>query len=339
MPVTLTVHGARWRAALDGVLATYGSPGQDLVPVIKGNGYGFERTTLYAECERRQVPMIAVGTYAEAREALAATTGDVFVLEPFRPAMAATSDPDELAMLSDPRLVHTCVSKDGSHALEQLGARYAAEGLTSMNRFGAPMADLAALVADGGCIGATLHLPLGRGHTDEIRRFVDALPQVRVWFLSHVSAAELASLRTAYPEQIFRPRIGTALWLADPESFEVTATVLEVRSVSSGAVAGYRGRKLGAGHLVILSGGTSHGLALEAPAPAPTIKAKAIVVAKGALQAAHRVRSPFVINGSQPRFVEPPHMQVSLVWLPADEPAPGIGDVVPVRARLTTTID
>ena len=247
MPVTLTVQAARWRTALDEVLATHRAPGQELVPVIKGNGYGFERATLYAECKRRQLSMIAVGTYAEAREALAATSGDVFVLEPFRAAMAATSDLDEIALLSDPRLVHTCVSKDGAHALEQLDARYAAEGLTSMNRFGAPLAELTALVADPHCIGATLHLPLGRGHTAEIRQFVDALPQVRVWFLSHVSAAELASLRAAYPEHVFRPRIGTALWLADPESFEVAATVLAVRSVRSGAIAGYRGRKLGTG--------------------------------------------------------------------------------------------
>ena len=37
-----------------------------------------------------------------------------------------------------------------------------------------------------------------------------------------------------------------------------------------------------------------------------------------------------------PRFAEPPHMQCSLLVLPAGVSPPRIGETVPVRMRLTT---
>jgi len=61
------------------------------------------------------------------------------------------------------------------------------------------------------------------------------------------------------------------------------------------------------------------------------------VAAEDGLEAAHRVRSPFTVSGTMPRFAEPPHMQCSLLSLPDGVAPPRIGDEVPVRMRLTTT--
>ena len=99
MSFVLHVDGERWRAGHDRFVADH--PG--VVPVIKGNGYGFGRDLLCAESTRMGVPMIAVGTYAEVPSALAEFGGDVLVMEPYRAA-----DPLRAARTSrDRRLVHT----------------------------------------------------------------------------------------------------------------------------------------------------------------------------------------------------------------------------------------
>jgi hypothetical protein len=47
--------------------------------------------------------------------------------------------------------------------------------------------------------------------------------------------------------------------------------------------------------------------------------------------------SPFTIAGKQRWFVEPPHMQASMLFLPSSVPPPAIGDEIPVDVRFTTT--
>jgi hypothetical protein len=326
----LHVDGERWRAGHDRFVADH--PG--VVPVIKGNGYGFGRDLLCAEASRLGVPMIAVGTYVEVPTALAAFGQDVLVMEPFRAAIHAG-----LPDLASRRVVHTMTTRPDLEALraEQPEARVVVEALTSMNRFGAPVAEVRALVADAAAEGVTLHLPLGTGHVEEISRFIAAVPEVRRWFVSHVSAAELATLAARHTGVELLPRIGTDLWYADPASYEVRAHVLDVRTVAKGTRVGYRQRAVVGGHLVVVSGGTSHGVAMESPSSAATARTRAIAVAEGVLEAAHRVRSPFTVSGTMPRFAEPPHMQCSLLSLPDGVAPPRIGDEVTVRMRLTTT--
>jgi hypothetical protein len=329
MTFVLHVDGDRWRSAIDRFVAE--RPG--IVPVVKGNGYGFGRDLLCAEAARTGTPMIAVGTYTELPEALAAFGGDVLVMEPYRvPIHAGLPD------LASTRAVHTVTSRDDLAHLREghPDAKVVVEGLTSMNRFGVPMVDVAALVGEADAVGVTLHLPLGRGHVEEISRFVAAVPGELTWYVSHVSSAELTELRRRHPGLEFRPRIGTDLWYADPDAYEVRAHVLDVRPLGRGARAGYRRRPVGPGHLVVVSGGTSHGVAMESPSSAATARARAIAVAEGVLEAAHRVRSPFTLSGTMPRFAEPPHMQCSLLVLPEQVTPPRIGDEVTVRMRLTT---
>ncbi len=330
MSFVLRVNTEQWRSGHAQALARY--PG--IVPVIKGNGYGFGAGLLCGEAQRMGVATIAIGTYVEAPAALAAFDGDVLVMEPYRPRIHSA-----LPFLPDRRLVHTVTSSTDLDSLRGIepAARVVIEGLTSMNRFGAPVEAINELVDAAGAEAVTLHLPLGTGHLAEVVRFVDAVPAAQRWFVSHVSPDELATLRSRYPDHEFRPRIGTDLWLAEPTSYEVRAHVLDVRAVAKGDRAGYRQRTLSGGHLVVVSGGTSHGVALESPASAATPRSRAIAVAEGVLQAAHKVRSPFTVSGCSPRFAEPPHMQCSLLMLPVGVTPPTVGDTVTVRMRLTTT--
>jgi hypothetical protein len=333
--LTLHVDAARWRAHLAATLLA--NPG--LIPVVKGNGYGFGLDLLVAECARLHgsagVGMIAVGTYAEAPVALAGFPGDVLVMEPYRPVIHAT-----LSLLGNGALVHTIThGPDLDDLASRIGRpRVVVEGLSSMNRHGVPadwMQQTLDTLAPCELLALSLHLPLGSGHAPEVRRWVDrfAVPE---WQLSHVTPAEQTELRAAYPDHTFRVRVGTQLWLGDPQACVVRGHVLDVRHVSTGDRAGYRAKRLRAGWLLVVAGGTAHGVALEAPSGADSLRHRAVAFAEGALEAAGRVRSPFRVGGHTTWFVEPPHMHVSLVMLPEGSTPPEVGDEVDVRVRNTT---
>ena len=93
--LTLYVDQERWRSHLDSVVAAV--PG--LVPVAKGNGYGFGIRRLAELAQELGATTLAVGTYAEVGEALEHFDGDVLVLTPWRPFEARATYSD--------RLVHT----------------------------------------------------------------------------------------------------------------------------------------------------------------------------------------------------------------------------------------
>ncbi len=331
MSLTLVVDGPRWRAQLQRLLDQ--QPG--LVPVVKGNGYGFGRSVLLTECRRLAdagtVDRIAVGTHAEALEAVAHFPGDVLVLEPYRQALQRQWSPAET-------IIHTVSSREDLRALRARhpDARIVLEGRTSMNRHGMTRAEVAESTGEDAALGVTLHLPLGGGNLAEVDEWMSALPQVPEWLVSHLDAAELAELSRRHRGVPIRPRVGTALWLGDPEALQVRADVLDVRAVAAGDRAGYRRRRMAGGTLLVVSGGTAHGVAMTAPSAVTGLRQRAIVMAEAALEAAGRVRSPFSWQGRPVAFVEPPHMQVSLLLLPPGLPAPAVGDALAVRIRHTT---
>ena len=114
--------------------------------------------------------------------------------------------------------------------------------------------------------------------------------------------------------------------------------MLDVHPVERGDVFGYRGRTAPkSGHIVVVSGGTAHGIGLEAPTGGASLKDRAARVAKGGLDAAGFVRSPYTVDGKQRLFAEPPHMQASMLFLPSGAEVPGVGDEVDVRVRYTAT--
>ena len=163
------------------------------------------------------------------------------------------------------------------------------------------------------------------------------LPTNRV-FVSHLTDKELASLVAAYPDYEFRPRVGTRLWLGDRGALSVKANVLDTHPVERGDVFGYRGRRAPtSGTILVVSGGTAHGIGLEAPSAAGSLRQRAVSLAKGGLDAAGFVRSPYTIGGKQRLFAEPPHMQASMLFLPHGAPVPEVGEEVDVRVRFTTT--
>jgi hypothetical protein len=86
----------------------------------------------------------------------------------------------------------------------------------------------------------------------------------------------------------------------------------------------------------VVAGGTAHGIGMEAPTPAASGRQRLVALAQGGLEATGRALSPYTIAGKKRWFLEPPHMQASLVLLPSSAQPPAIGDQVPVELRLTT---
>ena len=185
-----------------------------------------------------------------------------------------------------------------------------------------------------------MHLPLAEGaHLAEVESVLTEAGEGigQVW-VSHLTADELARLRAAYPGLRVRPRIGTDLWLGDRSALSVTSTVLDVHPVAKGEAFGYRGRSAPKdGHLLVVNGGTAHGIGLESPMSGSGLRDRAATVARGGLDAAGRVRSPFWVDGEQRLFAEPPHMQASMLFLPGGAAVPAVGDAVEARVRYTAT--
>jgi alanine racemase len=334
MSFELRVDGQRWRRGLHTVVEQ--TPG--IVPVIKGNGYGLGRGLLARESAALGVDTIAVGTYAEVPTALATFDGDVMVLTPWRPFFTD--------VVLDPRVIHTLgrVSDIADLAGRSPSARIVLEGETSMARHGLDRHELAAAVAALGTLtveGFAIHLPMTGGNFDEAQYWAAALEASQVetttLFVSHLTPAEQTALRAHRPHLNIRPRIGTSLWLGDLGALTVQATVLDTHLVARGERIGYRQRPMPRdGHLLIISGGTSHGIGLEAPKASSGVVARGKSLAKGGLEAAGFAMSPFRIAGKQRWFAEPPHMQASMIFMPTSADVPQVGDVVEVAVRFTT---
>ena len=338
MTFTVEIDVARWRDHHKRVLAEL--PG--LVPVAKGNGYGVGNARLAMESAVLGVDTIAVGTDREVAEVHEHFPGDMLVLTP----VAATTAYDDPA--AGRRTIRTVSHIDALRSAPRQ-TRVAVECRTSMRRHGIRPDELAAVAAalDGLALeGFALHLPLDRPRgvdpvaetSDWIDRLRGAgLPPGVIW-VSHLDGADLARLGGSHPDVVFRPRVGTRLWLGDRGAITARGTVLDVEPLARGERSGYRQHRApSAGHLVVVSGGTAHGVALEAPKAVRGAAQRAKVVALSALEAAGRNLSPFSWEGRARWFVEPPHMQVSLIFVPGDVTPPAIGAVLDCAVRLTTT--
>lgn len=341
MTFDLVVDAGAWRAHLDDMRDRL--PG--LVPVVKGNGYGLGRDILCTEAGRLGVPMIAVGTYDEVDGALAHFAGDVLVMTPWRPYF---SGPGVDLAVADPRVIHTISRLEDVDALVgagRPGIRVVIEGETSMARYGFDRHELAAVAAAVDKVqvdGFGIHLPFGADNLGEADSWAGRLLASQLtastFFVSHLTPTELAVLRERRPQLDIRSRIGTNLWLGRLDAFTIRSRVLDTHPVTRGERVGYRQRPMPRdGHLLVLAGGTSHGLGLESPRAirSPTDRAKRL--ARGGLEAAGFSLSPFIVAGRQRWFAEPPHMQASLVFLPASVPPPSPGEAVTAAVRYTTT--
>ena len=304
MTVRLTVDADAWNAHVEHVARSL--PG--LVPVVKGNGYGFGRGPLAAIAAELS-DTIAVGTVHELDHVPAGVT--TAVLTPTRHAPP------------DPAVILTVGSLDHVHALAGWPGRVIVKLASSMRRFGATRDELGTLTAAVRAAGLDvvafgIHPPVAGGddeHLDDISSWLDVLdPGDEVW-VSHLSAPAYRDLRDAWPERRLRIRAGTALWHGDKAALHLGADVLDVRAVRGGEPAGYRQRVVPHdGTLVMIGAGTAHGI--------------------------HELddgRSPFHFARRRLALLEPPHMHTSMAIVPDDEPAPKPGDTVDVQWPLIAT--
>jgi alanine racemase len=289
-----------WRSQVARVAATV----DGLVPVVKGNGYGFGRAQL-AAVAAELADTIAVGNVHE----LAGMPDDVdhVVLTPTLTA-PATADP----ILTVGSAAHVA-ALDGWHG------RVLVKLASAMHRFGrgSELVDQARR-AGLDVVGVSVH-PALAGTIDEhaadiARAVADAPPALPVW-VSHLDPAGYAALPATHQ---YRLRLGTALWHGDKSTLHLEADVLDVHAVRAGDTAGYR---LGAvpadGHLVVVGAGTAGGVT-----PLPD------------------GRSPFHHERHRLALHEPPHMHVSMVFVPDGDPLPPVGSWVDVQRPLhMTTVD
>lgn len=333
MTFTLYVDEDRWRQHLAAVVSS--APG--LVPVAKGNGYGLGLARLGQESARLGVDTVAVGTTDELPVVRESFDGDVLVLTPCYPAPDANPTG---------RVIQTVSHLEALRAAGD--ARVVLEVMTSMRRHGLSAPDLtvaAGLLSGVRLEGVAFHLPMDRhgGYdpaaevADQLTRLAAAgVPTATAW-VSHLTAGELARLREQFPATTFRPRVGTALWLGDRGALVARGTVLDVHPVARGERYGYRRRRATRdGTLVVVGGGTAHGVALEAPRTVRGPVGRAKELAVGTLAAANLALSPFTWAGRQRWFAEPPQMHVSMLLLPASVTPPAIGDELDCAVRLTT---
>jgi len=312
MTLRLTIDEQAWRRHVDAVRARV----TDLVPVVKGNGYGIGRATLLAEAST-WAHTVAVGTVYEALDVSHASTVDVLCLTP------ALEVPDGLGA----RVIPTVGRTEHVDALRAAGrrGRVAVKLASSMRRYGVSsegLDELLRAVRDAGCEphAFMFHPPLATGgRTDD-----DVLTELASWLprldpsiplsVSHLSVDGWARLASDHPERTVSLRLGTALWHGDKSSLHLDADVLDTRPVHAGDRAGYRlGEVPVDGTLVMVGAGSAHGIA-----PLPD------------------GRSPFHFARRRLALLEPPHMHTSMVLAPIDGPQPSVGDRVDVQRPLIT---
>ncbi|HLR96265.1 MAG TPA: alanine racemase [Jiangellaceae bacterium] len=340
MALVLEVATERWRAHLTRVMA---APDHvRVIPVGKGNGYGLGLPRLAREASTHKAATFAVGLIEEISQVSPHFDGDILVMN---------ASPDPLGALTateiPEQVVHTVSRVADLEMLADSPARprVVVELLTSMKRHGIALAELprvAPLLGKVRFEGWSLHLPLGRGLLDEaltLSRAALSVPsgqaRPQIW-VSHLGTDQAASLAAATGADV-QLRTGTELWLGDRTALRPRASVLDVHRVERGERIGYRQVRPGAGTALIVAGGTANGIGMVAPSAMSGMRSRAAAVARAGLEAAGRLRSPYRIGSRRLEFVEPPHMQASMVWLPSSTTPPAVGSELDLDVRFTTT--
>ncbi len=314
MTLRLTVDDVAWRAHLQAVTTAV----DGLVPVVKGNGYGFGRARL-ADVAAGFAQRIAVGTVHELHDVAVDRFDEVLVLTP------AVSPPDDLPAGSVP----TIGSAAHVEALDGAGWRgpVSVKLASSMHRYGVEPHGLAALVGAARAAGLQpcrylFHPPLvtaQHGETEvmaAVEAWLDHLDPALPFSVSHLGPAAFTALARWHPTRRIELRLGTALWHGDKSMLHLNADVVDVAPVEAGTAVGYRGVRIGVdGHLVMVGAGSAHGVA---------------ALADG--------RSPFHFARTRLELVEAPHMHTSMVVVPDGDPCPRIGDRVDVQRPLISTL-
>ena len=313
MTVRLTVDRAAWQAH---VQATFAAE-RGLVPVVKGNGYGFGRPLLHDAVLAAGAAEVCVGTVHEVADVPAGL--QPIVLTPTLAPPTGTN-----AVLTVGNLAHVAALIGAAP-----GRRVIVKLASSMRRYGATPQELPALLEAVHAAGLEVaafgvHLPLAGDDADrlaEIEAWLPHLPAGTPLWVSHLSPASMAMLRTAHPGREWRVRVGTALWHGVPKGpfLHLSVDVLHTQPVAAGDTAGYfRTTVPHDGTLVALGGGSAHGIA-----PLDDLD--------------QQRRSPFHFARHRLPLLERPQMHTSMVVVPAGQPCPQVGDRVDLQRPLITT--
>ncbi len=309
MGLRLRIHEQAWYHAVRSCAEQF--PG--LIPVVKGNGYGFGRPTLMAVAAPL-ADLIAVGTVFEA--------GDV---PSDRAAVVLTPHLGELPSGAPPSVTLTIGSLEHVRSLptRHWQRDVVVKLQSSMRRYGAEPADLEALIAatesaDCTITGYALHFPLSGSsldHVAEVEQWLPLLDRELPLALSHLDALTYARLIDQHPQRLFQIRCGTALWIGDKSALQLGADVLDVGPVHAHVPVGYRGVTAPSdGHIVLVAAGSSHGVR---------------PLADG--------RSPFHFAHERMHLIEPSHMHTSMLFVPTGQACPIVGDRVDVQCPLILT--
>jgi alanine racemase len=314
MTVRLTVQRAEWQAHVAAAAAGYGS---GLVPVVKGNGYGFARPVLHSLVAdiAGKAGTVCVGTVHELHDVPAGLVPVVLT-----PALAPP--PDDRPVLTVGSIAHV-------RALADWQGRVIVKLASSMRRYGVHVAELPALLAAVAAARLTmegfgLHLPFAgddAARLAEVEAWLPHLPPTSSVWVSHLDHASFATLRTAHPDRPFLIRIGTALWHGVPrgEFLRLSADVLHTQPVRAGETAGYFHTRVPVdGTLVAVGAGSTNGIAPLADADPAR-------------------RSPFHFARQRVPLLERPHMHTSMVVVPDGQPCPQVGERMDVQFPLITT--
>lgn len=310
MTLRLAVNRQAWLDHVHAQAALLGDS-QHLVPVVKGNGYGFGRPILIEQA-LSLANEIAVGTVYEAHDVPASHTP--LVLTPVGNDLPSSLPNTAVLVVGSVHHVNTLVSHGWS-------GRVIIKLRSSVQRFGiAGASGVAALVSAVNAAGFeqhgwSVHPPLDGSpadHAKEITQWLGLVPNNLPMYVSHVDAETLNALRTAHPQRSIIARSGTSLWLGDKSMLKLEVDVLDVSRVNGGT-AGYRNTPItGSGSLVVVGCGSSHGVVAHA----------------GDV-------SPFHFAQQRIAMLEPPHMHSTILFVPDGVACPTVHDLVDVQQPIS----
>ena len=309
MALRLTVQRAAWESHIDAIAASV----DGLVPVVKGNGYGFGRQTLHPMI-KTLADYVCVGTVHELDHVADRVTPVVLTPSLGPPPMSS----------SGAAPVMTIGSLEDIAALAGWRGRVIVKLQSSMRRYGATVDELAAIefsahAAGFDVTGFALHLPLAGTDADrlaEVEAWLDRIGIHQPLWLSHLQPQTYGALRARHPDRQFHLRLGTALWHGDKSFLHLHADVHAVHPVTAGDHAGYQLVEVTTdGHVALVSAGSAHGVA---------------ALPDGA--------SPFHFARTRLSLLEPPHMHTSMVVVPTGTACPTVGDRVDVQRPLISTL-
>ena len=321
MTLRLSVASAAWHQHVRATVAMLG----DVLPVVKGNGYGFGRRTLMSHAADIASD-VAVGSVHELADV--PQTMRPFVLTPVgagtvdsfsNGVVDAFGKPNTRPIRTDAVLAIS--SRHDLDVLHNISAKnpVVIKVESSMRRYGVVPAEAnslraAAEVSGHEVVAWSLHLPLaGDTHEQEVVHVATQLSPDLPLHVSHL-LGDVQRVRTAVKQRLV-VRTGTQLWLGDKSMLSLHADVISVKAITAGSIAGYRNTPVSRdGSLVMVGCGSSHGVGLLDDG-----------------------RSPFHFAQRRINVLEAPHMHTTML-LVNDSPCPQAGEWVDVQQPLTRVL-